>query len=68
MNTQMNSARYASFAAMVVCLTSFVNAQTVEKRTLTCDGKTLCTYALVPEFRVNSTVVLRIWPKIQIFS
>jgi hypothetical protein len=26
------------------------------------------TASLLPEFRVNSTVVLRIWPKIQIFS
>jgi glc operon protein GlcG len=37
MNIQMNSSR-RGFAAMVLCLASFANAQTVEKKTLTLQG------------------------------
>jgi glc operon protein GlcG len=38
MNTQTNLTRCAVFAAVVLCLASFANAQTVEKKTLTLQG------------------------------
>jgi uncharacterized protein GlcG (DUF336 family)/quercetin dioxygenase-like cupin family protein len=38
MNTQTKSTRCASFAAVVLCLASLANAQTVEKKTLTLQG------------------------------
>ena len=37
MTIQMNSSR-RGFAAMILCLASFANAQTVEKKTLTLQG------------------------------
>ena len=38
MNTQTKLTRCAGFAAVVLCLASFANAQTVEKKTLTLQG------------------------------
>jgi uncharacterized protein GlcG (DUF336 family)/quercetin dioxygenase-like cupin family protein len=38
MNTQTNLTRCAVFAAVILCLASFANAQTVEKKTLTLQG------------------------------
>jgi glc operon protein GlcG len=38
MSIQMSAARYAGFAATVLCLGSLTNAQTVEKKTLTLQG------------------------------
>ncbi len=38
MRIQINSARYTAVAAVVLCLASFANAQTVEKKTLTLQG------------------------------
>jgi len=38
MNTQAKLTRCAGFAAVVLCLASLANAQTVEKKTLTLQG------------------------------